>query len=144
MLGGGIGTRFRKHLAGEVEALLAFRDYDAPFESPPGTKDTDMDTTTLGVFYNLKLILPVGAGAGLAYSEASVPTPGLLFTEPYTEHDFGFAGQWLLGADVRVGARTRIGVEWREIHADADFGALTAGSVDIGGESFLFSYRRRF
>jgi hypothetical protein len=149
-LGVGLDQRFGPHLIGTLELGLSGMDYDVPVDLGPFADD-EVDVSTLWVGYLLKGALPtkhvelsLGAGPVLGFSKASVRSEILLFfsgtVAEAEDHCLGFQG--VAGLDFRVGERRRLGFEYRRLKLDVDFGELSGGSLNVGGDAFLIVYRK--
>ena len=147
LMGGGFGQRFNRYFAGEAEIMIAGQEY-----RPPGlSARDDLTMTVFSVLYSLKATISLGrvrpfiaAGLGLHLADLQIIPNGSLFNTIDLQDDRGILGQLCLGFDVTLGQKSRIGLEYREINAEADFGTFTGGDVDIGGGSVLVVYRRGF
>jgi opacity protein-like surface antigen len=145
-MGLGVGGRFSRNLAFEFDMLYAFREYDTP-EGLLFSSD-EMTLTNALMFVNARAILPfwqlepyVGVGFGLVISELDVPSTLVPLSSTATEDDLGLGAQLLIGVDYAFSRRTRMGLEYRRLEADASFGGLSNGKIDIGGKMFLFTMK---
>lgn len=145
-MGLGVGARFNRNLAFEFETLYTFREYDTP-EGLLFSSD-EMTLTSALMFANVRALLPfwqlepyVGVGFGLVISELDVPSTLVPLASTVTKDDLGLGGQLLIGVDYVYSRRTRMGLEYRRLDADATFGGLSSGKIDIGGEMILFTMK---
>lgn len=82
----------------------------------------------------------VGAAIGLYFSTVLV-TGSLVGNLEAEEEDWGPAEQLMAGLNFRVSERWSLGVEYRHTYLKADFGQLTGGEVDVGGDSIMATVR---
>lgn len=149
----GIGVRPWQYFALEAE----FAGYTAKYNSPPlpvspGVSiDSRMRVTSAGVVGNAKAFYEFGratvyAGAGLGIFGAQAELTGTLFgfTADRTEEDTEIGYQLIAGGDVAIAERSRLGIEYRRLYLEADFGDLSRGKADIGGDYFALTFRQRF
>jgi opacity protein-like surface antigen len=136
-LGGGIGQRLDRHFAFDLDALFVGRVYETP-----GTTelvDDQMTLTNLTLSADLRLLAPfwklepyVGVGLGLIVSEIEIESSAYYVTAVSETH-FGLSTQLMVGLSWIYTRRSRIGIEYRRVFAEADFGDLSRGTVDVGG-----------
>lgn len=83
----------------------------------------------------------VGAAVGLYFN--SMVVTGSIFGLPARaeEQDSGLGEQLLAGFNYRVADSWSLGVEYRHTYLKADFGQLTGGEVDVGGDSIMATVR---
>jgi len=151
VLGFAVDQKFRRNLTGSFDLSLGFVDYDLPVALGFFGADT-VDVSTAWMGYLVKGVIPAGrvelyagAGPGIAYAEATVPVEFLIFFRATVEEesDWGLGLQTLVGLDFSIGARSRLGFEYRRLEFEADFGELSGGEVDVGGNAFVVVYRKR-
>lgn len=127
------------------------------FDTPPGiaaplfgTVDGRSRISGGGFSAVAKLGLPlgrlepyVGAAVGLYFN--SMIVTGSVFGLPARaeEQDSGVGEQLLAGFNYRVTDRWSLGAEYRHTFLDADFGLLSSGKVDLGGDSIMATARFR-
>jgi hypothetical protein len=148
-IGGGAGLRFNRHLAFEFDSLYSGRRYD----TPPGYEfaDDEMILTNLMFTGNVQAIVPfwlfegyAGVGLGLVFSEIEVPSALVPLATAITRSSINFSTQLLIGVDFVFTRRGRIGIEFRNNFAKADFGDLSNGDVDIGGKLVMIKIKLPF
>jgi opacity protein-like surface antigen len=83
----------------------------------------------------------VGAAVGLYFNSMIVTGSVLGLPARAEEDDSGIGEQLLAGVNVRVSGNWSLGFEFRRTFLKADFGPLTDGEVDIGGDSYLLTAR---
>lgn len=151
VLGFGLDRSFNRGLVGSLDMTLGAVDYDLPVDLGPFASD-EVDLTTLWIGYIVKGVLHAGraelyagAGPGLGFSEATVPSTFLLFFSGTAaeENDWGIGLQAVAGLDFPIGKHSRLGFEYRRLEIEADFGELTGGKVDVGGDAFVLAYKRK-
>lgn len=149
----GIGVRPWRHVALEAEIAGFAAEYDRPPLSPPpgATFDSRMTVSSGGIAGNAKLLFELagasvyaGAGIGLYGSEAELEGTLLGFDAVRVEDDSGFGYQLMAGAAVAVGKRSHLGLEYRRLELEADFGELSGGEVDVGGDYVGLTFRQSF
>jgi outer membrane protein W len=83
----------------------------------------------------------VGAALGL-YFNSMIVTGSVLGLPARAEvHDSGLGEQLLAGVNFRIADYWALGVEYRRTFLKADFGSLSDGEVDIGGNSVMATLR---
>ena len=146
-LGAGWGRRLHRMLTLELDATASSTDYELPTPILRGdSRRTEISLTTSGVLVNLKFgfqlgrLRPhVGVGLGVGVVDVSFTQPEYLFEEPL-ESRFSTLTQFLAGADFRIGRRSTLGLEYRELAAQKTL--LFAGEeIDGDGESVTLAYR---
>ena len=111
-----------------------------------------MRSTSSSAFFTVKGVFPVawfkpfiGVGLGFGYSEMKLQGSLLGFPGTFKkEKDFGFAYQWVFGANFTVSERADLGFDFRNIEKKGDFGSLSEGSLEIGGQMISMSYTFHF
>lgn len=83
----------------------------------------------------------LGGGLGLYRSEMRVTGSVFGFPGEHKDSSMGLGLQVIAGASLQTAPGTLLGLEWRTLRLDANFGELTRGSVDIGGSSVMLSWR---
>lgn len=83
----------------------------------------------------------VGGGAGVYFN--SMRVTGSTFGLPAhgEVRDDRIGQQILAGISYRIGNDWSVGIEWRRIFLQANFGALSNGPVDLGGDSYMIAFR---
>jgi opacity protein-like surface antigen len=150
----GFGYGLRQRLALEFELDLWQLDYPVPADTPPiflGSID-NLDVRALSGVFLVKGRFPFGrfrpylaAGPGITFAKAELT--GNLIGLPGTfadESDTAILLEALAGFDVRLTQRSRMGLEYRWVDADASFGDISDGSVAIGGQSVRLTYSHQF
>jgi opacity protein-like surface antigen len=141
------GRRLHRLLTLELDATASSTDYELPtgiLRDRSGR--TEVSLTTSGVLVNCKFgfqlgrLRPhVGVGVGAGLVDVSFTELEYLFEEPI-ESRFSTLTQFLAGADFRIGRRSTLGLEYRELAAQKPL--LFAGEeIDGGGESVTLAYR---
>ena len=148
----GSGHRLGSKIWGEVEFGLAGRDHSVtPGVLPPGTDDPTLDILWVSYSFvgrftigRVDPFLGLGLGVGYAELEDAADIADGPFAPPDLEigDEFGAIFHFRVGLDIAVTGRSYLGLEWRKTSFDADFGAFTNGSTDIGGTSALLTYKR--
>ncbi len=146
-----LGYQRSRYLSLELDVIYLEQEFDTPPGIPSGgfvTVDERADLTVSGMAAVVKLGHPigplrpyVGLGAGIYISQLTVF--GTVFGLPawHEEDDTHVGYQWLAGVSLPVGERWSIGAEFRRTELRADFGALTGGKLDTGGDSLLLTVR---
>ncbi len=142
------GYRLTPHVALEIDGLFAFQRIDTPSTIPPsalGSPDSRADLYSGGIGGLVKFILPldrvelyVGGGLGIYTTTLLVEGSVLGVHTELTENDTDVGFQAVAGADFFVSRRLSLGLEYRRLKLDANFGALIPGELDMGGD-FLFA-----
>lgn len=150
----GVGLRRWEHLALEAEFGAFTARYDRPPlpTSPPDvTFESRMRVSSAGLIGNAKTLYEfaratVYAGAGLGIFSAAAELEGTLFgfDAERIEDDTGFGYQLIAGGAFALGERSHFGIEYRRLELEADFGQLSAGKTDIGGDYVGLTFRRTF
>ena len=145
--GAGVGWRFHRLLAFEMDASVVSAEYDLPGGiGRPDLGDDKLELSTAGLFGNVKLgprlgrLRPhVGVGLGLGYVDVSVTNSGYWLPTPL-KTEISLLSQVMAGMDVRLTRRSYLGVQFRELFAH--HGMTFAGEeVDGGGQGFAMVYR---
>jgi opacity protein-like surface antigen len=134
------GYRLTPNIALEIDGLVSSQKFDTPATIPNASSRTQLQSA--GAAGVVKFVLPlnrvelyIGGGLGLYNSRLRVDaSPDDIQQED--ENNFGYQG--LVGADIFVSRYISVGVEYRKLKLDADFGATVAGKIDAGGD-FLFA-----
>lgn len=150
-LGIAAGFRYSPHVDLEVEMPLFFSRYDTPATVLPplyGTVSSRADVSTLGIVGNIifstrsqSMRAYAGGGGGLYSSRFSVSAQTFGLPGTYDVNDDNFGYQWLAGVDLRMGAQSWLGLQYRQVELTANFGAVTNGDVNLGGRFILLAYR---
>lgn len=148
------GYRLTPHLALEVDALLAHQEFDTPTTIPApfmGSVDSRADLYSSGIGVLAKFILPLnrvelyaGVGLGAYVSTLRVEGTALGASAAIEDDDTDIGYQALVGADFFVSRHVSVGLEYRRLKLDANFGALIPGNVNMGGDLFLATVRGHF
>ncbi len=144
----GGGYRLTPHVALEIDGLFASQRIDTPATIPAsalGTPDSRASLYSGGIGGLVKFILPLDrvelyVGGGLGIYTTTLLVEGDLqgaHTE-LTENDTDAGFLAVAGADFFVSRRVSVGLEYRRLKLDANFGALIPGDLDMGGD-FLFA-----
>jgi opacity protein-like surface antigen len=83
----------------------------------------------------------VGAVVGVYFNSMIVTGTVLGLPARAEEKDTGLGEQLLAGVNVRVSDTWLLGFEYRRTFLRADFGRLSSGEVDLGGNSYLLTMR---
>jgi opacity protein-like surface antigen len=138
------GYRLTKFIGLEADGLFSYQEFDTP-PSAGGTRRSDLYSN--GVSGVVKLFLPLNrvelyAGGGIGVYRSWVDIDGPLLETDADDTNIGY--QLLAGADFFVSRRISIGVEYRRLELEADFGStLPGGKIDTGGD-FLFATVRGY
>lgn len=148
------GYRLSPNIALEVDALLAHQDFDTPTTIPApftGSVDSRADLYSTGLGVLVKFILPLNrvelyAGVGLGAYVSTLRVEGTVLggSAVVEDDDTDIGYQALVGADFFVSRYVSLGLEYRRLKLDANFGALIPGNVDMGGDLFLATVRGHF
>lgn len=151
----GFGSRYSRHVAWEVEFFNSDQAVDTP-SIPIGfftVLDQRADISTVGLAGNVRFIYPLGrfepyVGGGIGFYRTEMEISGSTFGLPGSlkKNDNGFGLQLLAGMEYYFGQRTQhsLGVQYRTLSLDADFGPEVAGKVNVGGDFWFLTYRRSF
>jgi len=80
----------------------------------------------------------IGYGFGVNVTSVDISSTIIAGATAYSDNDIGFSTQWRAGLDVMYTRRGRLGIEIRDIAANASFGGVTHGDADVGGQMILF------
>lgn len=149
----GFGVPQNRYVAVEGEVAVYSNKYNTPPLTAPfgGSIDTRMRVTSSGFVGNAKALYDfsrgavyAGAGFGIFWSDLTIS--GTIFGLPAsnTETDMAFGYQLIGGGEVAVGKASRLGVEYRRVFLNGNFGEFTAGDVSIGGRYVAVTYRQFF
>jgi opacity protein-like surface antigen len=152
-LGFTMDWEIRPHLMGSLDVVDTIMDYDLPIDLGYPAED-EANTNTFWIGFLLRGVVSVkrvdlyaGAGPALGFSRASVGSTSCFILcsgeSLASENDWGFGLQGVAGLDVRLGERSRLGLEYRRMRLDVDFGSLSSGEINVGGDAFLLVYRKR-
>ena len=142
-IGGGFGRRLNRYLAWEFDTLWAARLY----ESPPNIAyaASEMFLTNVSFTINVRAMAPfwklepwIGYGFGLNVTSVEIQSSLVAQAVAFSDDDIGFSTQWRFGLDLMYTRRGRLGIEVRDINANADFSDVTDGDADVGGQMILF------
>ena len=152
----GLGYRQSRYLAWEAELAHHSQRVDTPtnlqgpffFVNVSGR--TELFTT--GAAASARLIYPggrfepyVGGGLGLYRSTLRVPAEVFgISGSTFEKNDTELGLHVLAGADYHFGQRASVGLQYRKVQVDADFGPEIAGTVKAGAELLLAQFRFAF
>ncbi|HKU46178.1 MAG TPA: outer membrane beta-barrel protein [Burkholderiales bacterium] len=149
----GFGGRYSRHLAWEVGWVYYYQDTNTPAALGIQGLGSDKGSLTGSGFGGLvKLVQPVGSadfyvGAGLGYyaSELSASTinPLTFQIRSVDRRDKGWGTQYVAGMDLRASPRFTLGIQYRRVVLDADFGP-GIGTIDNGGGMWQLLFRSTF
>lgn len=148
----GFGSRYSRHAAWEIEFAVQSQEVDSPPNVPPTLfSGTRSDIETVGLAGNLRFIYPLGnfepyVGGGIGLYRAKLEVNGSFLASPaVTESDIGFGLQLLAGMEYYFGlGRHSVGLQYRKLIFNADFGPVAGGKVNVGGDSLFLTFRRSF
>jgi len=145
--------RPQRHFAVGAELQAIVRSY-RPDNSPAGyfgDPDRDSDVDSSGFAGTVRGFLPLGSvdlyaglGVGWYYSDMSITGETNNVNGTFYKSDSGLGYFAMLGADIQLAQQHAITVEFRKLYLDANFGKLSNGDVDIGGDIFAVGYQYRF
>lgn len=150
-----VAYEYRLHrnfaVGGELQAIARNYRPDAAPAGYFGDPDRDSDVDSAGIAGTFRGFLPLGSvelyggvGVGMYYSDMSITGETNNVDGTFYKSDSGFGYFGMLGADIRLARQHAISVEFRKLYLDANFGKLTNGDVDIGGDIFAIGYQYRF
>lgn len=153
-LGFAAGYRYSRYIDLEIEMPLFYSRYDTPATVVPplfGSVSSRSDVSTLGVVGNVIFSVRspslrpfAGVGGGLYFSRFSVTAQTFGYPGTYETDDSNFGYQWFAGVDLPLGGGSWLGLEYRQLNLTANFGTVTNGEIDLGGQFILLNYRRGF
>jgi opacity protein-like surface antigen len=153
-LGLGFGSRYSPHIAWEIEIPFHYRSANAPDLSSIFLTLTSgrADISTFGLAGNVRLIYPgdrfepyLGGGFGLYYTNLEVTRFVVGFPGSFRTSDINVGLQMLAGVDYFYGEKGRsVGLQYRKLKLDANFGPEVPGSVKVGGDALLLNLRWSF
>ena len=138
------GYRLSRNVALEIDALFSYQEFNTPAFAG-GTRKSDLATNGVGGV--VKFILPLNrvelfVGGGLGLYTSYVNIDGTVFEGNDTDGNIGY--QLLAGADFFLSRRISVGVEYRKLKLEADFGDTLPGKIDAGGDFLLVTVRGHF
>lgn len=142
-VGGGFGRRINRYLAWEFDTLWAARMYETPSNITFAAGKMLLNNATFTL--NVRAMVPfwklepwIGYGFGVNVTSVDISSTIIAGATAYSDKDIGFSTQWRAGLDVMYTRRGRLGIEIRDIAANASFGGVTHGDADVGGQMILF------
>ena len=142
-IGGGFGRRLNRYLAWDFDTLWAARMYETP--SDIAFAAGEMFLTNMTFTANVRVMVPfwklepwIGYGFGINVTSVEVQSTIVLQTTAYSDDAIDFSTQWRFGLDLMYTRRGRLGIEVRDIIANASFSGVTSGDADVGGQMILF------
>jgi hypothetical protein len=142
-IGGGYGRRLNRYLAWEFDTLWSARLYETPSNIAFATSQTMLNNTSF--MLNARAIAPfwklepwIGYGFGLIITAVDIQSSLVVGASAYSDEEIGFASCWRAGLDFMYTRRGRLGVEIRDVDSQANFGGITQGDADVGGQLILF------
>lgn len=151
---GGFAWRPHPNFALEAEIPFHGQRYDTPASigaPPAGRVDGRVNVDTIGISVGPKLIVPLGrvdlfAGAGVGWYSSRFTATGTSFGLPaeYSDTDRDMGTNVKAGLDFYITRSISIGLEYRRLWLDADFGTASNGKIAIGGHQYLLGVRGRF
>jgi opacity protein-like surface antigen len=150
-----VDYEYRPHQNFAVGGELGFygRVYE-PDTAPGGfftDPDNEIQVGTAGWVGTFRGILPLGnidlyggVGLGLFYSQVSITGKTNNISGTFYKSDTNLGYLMMLGVDIGIAKHHRINVEFRKLFLEGDFGALSGGDVDIGGDILAVGYQYRF
>lgn len=151
----GFGSRYSRHVAWEVEFFNHAQRVDAPSTVPPAfltTTDGRADIDSYGLAGNVRLIYPVGrfepyVGGGIGFYRTTLEihrTVFGFFSSDIKKSDSDFGLQLLAGAEYHFSERNSVGIQYRKLNLDANFGPEVPGKVNVGGDFIFLTFRWSF
>jgi opacity protein-like surface antigen len=153
-----VGYAMNKYAAAEGDLSYFDREYTLLNRTTllPGAVGNNIYINAFGFALTGKAIYPVGrwkpfVGAGAGYYKAKLYIQTVANPVGY-ENAYSYAGQRQMvvgyhftgGVDYLITEHHSLGLEYRKIILDVDFGAYTNGNVDIGGDVVALDYRYLF
>lgn len=148
------GYRFLRYTSVEAGLELWWRSYSTRTVADGGpfvALDSRMDVDSLAIPVGLRVQAPLGPlepfaaiGVDLVWSQLTLTGSTFGLPVERTERDFGAGWHWAVGTDLRVTEPLRLVFEYRRVALDGDFGDLTGGSVELGGQMLTGGVRLVF
>jgi hypothetical protein len=142
-VGGGFGRRINRYLAWEFDTLWAARMYESPSNIAYAASEMLLNNATFTL--NVRAMAPfwklepwIGYGFGVNVTSVDIQSNLFVQAPAFSDNDITFSTQWRIGLDVMYTRRGRLGIEVRDINAEASFGGVTNGDADVGGQMILF------
>lgn len=142
-IGGGFGRRLNRYLAWEFDTLWAARMYETPSDIAYAAAEMFLSNATMTL--NVRAIAPfwklepwIGYGFGANVTSVDIQSRYFSQSAAFSGNDITFSTQWRVGLDLMYTRRGRLGIEVRDIAAEASFGGVTDGDADVGGQMILF------
>jgi len=156
----GFAWRQSRHFVWEIDYLGYSQDANIPPSmTPPPMWFTSWDShatlRTSGYGAVLKLIQPLGpfdfyAGGGVGYYDSELKVSGVKWTSLFswktvevTRSDSGYGTQIVAGVDLHVARTQRLGVQYRKMILNPNFGPEIGGTA-AGGAMWQLTYRAFF
>lgn len=144
---GGVGWRFSRHVALELELLYTGQEADMPVlqssGSTPAAGRQRAHVYVYGFGGTVRFLYPVGrlqpyAGVGLGYYAAEISEfgsiPNFFLNSSFSERrDHGTGTHFVLGFEYAFAPTSAWRFEYRWLRLDADFGPEFGGPTRIGG-----------
>ena len=151
----GFGSRYSRHVAWEVEFFNHAQRVDTPFNVPPtflATTEGRADIESHGLAGNVRLIYPVGrfepyvgGGIGVYRTTLEIQRCFVIFCSDIKKSDSDIGLQLLAGMEYHFGERgNSVGLQYRKLKLDASFGPEVRGTVHVGGDFLLVTFRTSF
>lgn len=151
---GGFGWQPHPNFVLEVEMPFFGQRYDTPANivaPPAGTVDGRVEVNTFGLSVGPKFVAPlgrvelfVGGGYGVYRSRFRATGTSFGFPAELTRDDTGGGGHVKAGLDFYLTRSISLGLEYRRLWLEADFGSASRGAIDIGGNFYYVTVRGRF
>ena len=151
----GATWRYSRHVAFELDVVETGQEADMPVverssAGEPGARFRSYINVT-GVGGRVKLIYPADrlepfVGLGIGYyvaeiSEYGVPLTLFLPSEFTKRRDNGFGLQFVVGLEYVLSPTSTLGLEYRWLNLEADFGPEFGGPTRVGGGMLLIAHR---
>lgn len=146
-----IGYRYSDYVSFELDTIGLDQRFDTPPSiTAPAFSNVDgrAHVTSAGIGVAAKLNLPlgkwvpyVGAGAGMYLSNMHVSGTVLGSPASVDERDNDFGHHFMVGFDAWLWDNWALGAEYRRTYLKGNFGGLTNGEVDLGGDTFMITGR---
>jgi opacity protein-like surface antigen len=156
----GFAWRQSRHFVWEIEYLGYRQESDIPAALKPTPAlftswSGHASLTTQGFGGVAKLIQPLGpfdfyAGGGVGSYQSKLKVSGLKLTSPFTaksvdvsKSDNSYGSQIVAGIDLHVARTQRLGLEYRRVVINPNFGS-EIGATTAGGRMWQLTYRAFF
>lgn len=151
---GGFGWRPHPNFVLEAELPFFGQRYDTPANivaPPAGTVDGRVTINTFGLALGGRFIVPlgrvelsVGGGGGVYRSRFRATGTSFGLPAELTRDDNGTGAHVKAGLDFYLTRNVSLGVEYRRLWLESDFGSVSRGSVDLGGNFYYVTVRGLF